>query len=57
MNAKRARKRYGAVRAILILLVVCVNVFPIYWMLITSLRPDTQILRKPPKLQLDHGQL
>ena len=57
MNAKRARKRYGAVRAILILLVVCVNVFPIYWMLITSLRPDTQILRKPPKLLLDLGQL
>ncbi|MEG1515264.1 MAG: carbohydrate ABC transporter permease [Clostridia bacterium] len=44
-------------RVMLIVLVVCVNVFPIYWMLITSLRPDTEILSRPPKLLLNFGKL
>lgn len=57
VSIRQTRRALGALKAVLIVLVVCVNVFPIYWMLITSLRPDTEILSKPPKLLLDFGRL
>jgi multiple sugar transport system permease protein len=37
-------------RIALIIIVVIINIFPIYWMILTSFRPDTAILSKPPKL-------
>ena len=41
------------IRFMLIIFMVVVNVFPIYWMVLTSFRSETEILHKPPKLLLD----
>jgi multiple sugar transport system permease protein len=57
MKAKKNQRLFAAMKILLILLVVCINVFPIYWMVITSFRPDVEILSKPPKLLLDFSKL
>lgn len=57
MNAKKYQKLLAAMKILLILFIVCINVFPIYWMVITSFRPDVEILSKPPRLLLDFGRL
>lgn len=57
MKRKSAQKLNRVLRILLIVLVVFVSVFPIYWMIITSFRPDSEILSKPPKLWLDFTRL
>jgi ABC-type glycerol-3-phosphate transport system permease component len=38
------------VRLVVIIGITVINVFPIYWMVLTSFRPEHEILSKPPKL-------
>jgi multiple sugar transport system permease protein len=57
MNAKKYQRLFAAMKILLILFIVCINVFPIYWMVITSLRPDVEILSKPPQMLLNLNKL
>lgn len=43
------KKLFKALRILLILLVTAVVIFPIYWMLVTSLRHKSVIMRLPPQ--------
>lgn len=51
------KKLLSLLRFAVIIVFVIINVFPIYWMILTSFRPETEILAKPPQFILDFGNI
>ena len=47
INWKRMRR---SVTLLFVVAVASVNAFPIYWMVVTSVRPEDEIISKPPKI-------
>lgn len=47
---KSANKTWRNLTLIVIILIVIMNCFPIYWMVLTSFRPETEIVSRIPKL-------
>ncbi len=52
-NKKAINKTKQVLTMVLITLIVIFNCFPIYWMILTSFRPETEIVSKVPKLLPD----
>ena len=46
----RALARFGTFRALAILAVLIISLFPLYWMFATAVTPSTDLLRYPPNL-------
>lgn len=47
---KRRRRILGSLKAVFVIIFVVWTAFPLYWLIITALKPDTEIVTYPPSL-------
>lgn len=57
MNMIKNPKMLKCLRIVITISLVLINIFPIYWMIITSFRAETDILQRPPQLLISLNNL